>query len=100
MPGRVLDSFLEGPSFDRTGNLYASDIPYGRIFRIEAAQRWSLVAEYDGWPNGLALHADGSLWIADHRRGLLRLSVDRLSRAMRASRTCCSATAEANRSRD
>ena len=27
-------SFLEGPSFDRAGNLYVVDIPYGRIFRI------------------------------------------------------------------
>ena len=26
-------SFLEGPSFDRTGNLYVVDIPYGTIMR-------------------------------------------------------------------
>ena len=26
--------FLEGPSFDRKGNLYVTDIPFGRIFRI------------------------------------------------------------------
>ena len=25
-----LHSFLEGPSFDREGNLYCTDIPYGR----------------------------------------------------------------------
>ena len=78
-PGHVLDSFLEGPSFDRAGNLYVCDIPYGRIFRIDAARRWTLVAEYDGWPNGLALHADGSLWIADYRHGLLRLSAGQLT---------------------
>ena len=78
-PGDVLDSFLEGPSFDRAGNLYVCDIPYGRIFRINTVLRWTLVAEYDGWPNGLALHADGSLWIADYRRGLLRLSAAALA---------------------
>lgn len=78
-PGDVLDCFLEGPSFDRAGNLYVCDIPYGRIFRVDAALRWTLVAEYDGWPNGLALHADGSLWIADYRRGLLRLSAEQLA---------------------
>ncbi len=78
-PGHVLDSFLEGPSFDRAGNLYLCDIPYGRIFRIDPALRWTLIAEYDGWPNGLALHADGSLWIADYRCGLLRLSVAQLA---------------------
>jgi sugar lactone lactonase YvrE len=73
-PGHELDSFLEGPSFDREGNLYVTDIPFGRIFRITPALEWTLVAEYDGWPNGIATHKDGSLWIADYRRGLLSLS--------------------------
>ena len=75
----MLDSFLEGPSFDRAGNLYLCDIPWGRIFRVSPQLDWTLVAEYDGWPNGLALHADGSLWIADYRRGLLRLSAGQLA---------------------
>jgi gluconolactonase len=73
-PGHEIDSFLEGPSFDRAGNLYVTDIPYGRIFRISPALEWTLVAEYDGWPNGMAFHRDGSLWITDYRRGLLRHS--------------------------
>jgi gluconolactonase len=73
-PGHEIDSFLEGPSFDREGNLYVVDIPFGRIFRISPALEWSLVCEYDGWPNGLAIHRDGSVWIADYRRGLLRHS--------------------------
>jgi gluconolactonase len=72
-PGSELDSFLEGPSFDRAGNLYVVDIPFGRIFRISPALEWTLVAEYDGWPNGLAIHRDGTVWIADYRRGLMRL---------------------------
>jgi gluconolactonase len=72
-PGHRIDSFLEGPAFDRAGNLYVTDIPYGRIFRIDAALNWELIAEYDGWPNGIAVHADGTLWIADYRRGILRL---------------------------
>ena len=29
-----LHSFLEGPSFDRAGNLHLVDIPYGRILRV------------------------------------------------------------------
>ncbi len=73
-PGEPIDSFLEGPSFDRAGNLYVTDIPHGRIFRITPRLEWTLAAEYDGWPNGIAIHRDGSLWIADYRRGLLRLS--------------------------
>ncbi|MBV8617697.1 MAG: SMP-30/gluconolactonase/LRE family protein [Curvibacter sp.] len=72
-PGHVMDSFLEGPVFDGCGNLYVTDIPYGRIFRIEPDLSWHLVLEYDGWPNGMALHPDGSLWIADYRKGILRL---------------------------
>ena len=72
-PGQEIDSFLEGPSFDREGNLYVTDIPFGRIFRISSALEWTLACEYDGWPNGIAIHRDGSLWIADYRRGLLRL---------------------------
>jgi gluconolactonase len=74
-PGHEVDCFLEGPTFDREGNLYVVDIPFGRIFRISPALEWTLVAQYDGWPNGLAMHRDGSLWIADYRRGLLRLRV-------------------------
>jgi gluconolactonase len=74
-PGHEIDSFLEGPSFDRAGNLYVTDIPYGRVFRISPALEWTLVAEYDGWPNGMAFHRDGSLWITDYRRGLLRLDL-------------------------
>jgi gluconolactonase len=73
-PGESIASFLEGPSFDRAGNLYVVDIPYGRIFRVSPSLEWTLVCEYDGWPNGIAIHKDGTLWIADYRRGLLTLS--------------------------
>lgn len=41
-PGHAIDSFLEGPSFDREGNLWVTDIPYGRIFRIAPDGSWSL----------------------------------------------------------
>lgn len=67
-----LDAFLEGPSFDRDGNLYVVDIPFGRIFKISpGGGDWSVVAEYDGWPNGLRIHKDGRLFVADHRRGIM-----------------------------
>lgn len=72
-PGHVIDSFLEGPVFDRAGNLYVTDIPYGRIFRISPTLEWTQVTTYDGWPNGLAIHTDGSIWIADYRLGILKL---------------------------
>lgn len=71
-PGHQVDSFIEGPTFDRAGNLFITDIPFGRIFCITPKLEWSLEAQYDGWPNGMALHRDGSLWITDYRHGLLR----------------------------
>lgn len=68
-----LHSFLEGPSFDRAGNLLVVDIPYGRVLSISPAGEWSVVTEYDGWPNGLKIHRDGRVFIADHRRGIMQL---------------------------
>lgn len=71
-PGHVVDSFLEGPCFDAAGRLYVTDIPHGRLLRIDADLTWTCVLESNGWPNGLALHADGSLWISDYRHGIQR----------------------------
>jgi gluconolactonase len=71
--GLPADSFLEGPSFDRDGNLYITDIPYGRIFRISPAGEFTLVAEYDGEPNGLKIAKDGRIVITDYRHGLMLL---------------------------
>jgi gluconolactonase len=69
--GQAVASFLEGPSFDRAGNLWVTDIPFGRIFRISPAGEWTLVAEYDGWPNGLKIHRDGRIFVTDYRRGIV-----------------------------
>ncbi|MGE0851357.1 MAG: SMP-30/gluconolactonase/LRE family protein [Hyphomicrobiaceae bacterium] len=71
--GAEVDSFLEGPAFDRAGNLYVTDIPNGRIFRIDRAGGWEHVATYDGWPNGLKIAADGRILITDYKRGLVVL---------------------------
>jgi gluconolactonase len=70
--GHAIDSFLEGPVFDRAGRLYVTDIPFGRIFRIDEAGEWELVAEYDGWPNGMKIHQDGRIFITCYKRGLMR----------------------------
>ena len=72
--GRGGARLLSGrPTFDRQGNLYVTDIPFGRIFRLDRDGEWALVAEYDGWPNGLRVAADGQLLVADYRLGLLRI---------------------------
>jgi hypothetical protein len=69
--GAQVDSFLEGPSFDREGNLWCVDIPFGRIFRIDPKGEWELIVQYDGWPNGLKIHKGGWVFIADYKRGLM-----------------------------
>jgi len=71
--GMELDCFLEGPSFDRAGNLYVTDIPFGRVFCVSPGGEWTQVAEYDGWPNGLKIHKDGRIFITDYRRGIVVL---------------------------
>jgi gluconolactonase len=73
--GAMADSFLEGPVFDRSGNLYVTDIPWGRIFRISPDREWSLVAQYDGEPNGMKFLDDGRLLITDYKNGLVALDV-------------------------
>jgi gluconolactonase len=72
-PGATTDCFIEGPSFDAEGNLYIVDIPFGRIFRITPDKKWSLVVEYDGWPNGLKISRDGRILVADYRNGIMEL---------------------------
>lgn len=73
--GAVADSFLEGPVFDEAGNLYVTDIPWGRIFRIDPQGAWTLVAEYDGEPNGMKFLDAGTLLIADYKNGLMCVDV-------------------------
>ncbi len=72
-PGQPTDSFIEGPSFDADGNLYIVDIPFGRIFRIAPDGQWTLVVEYEGWPNGLKISRDGRILVADYSHGLMEL---------------------------
>src|SRR6266516_4675927 len=70
-PGAPTDCFIEGPSFDADGNLYIVDIPFGRIFRISPDRKWTLVVEYDGWPNGLKIDAKGRILVADYMHGIM-----------------------------
>jgi len=77
--GKAIDSFLEGPvfnPFDGLGNLYVTDIPFGRIFKITSQGAWSLVAEYDGEPNGMKFLDVNTLLITDYKNGLVKLDVN------------------------
>lgn len=74
--GRV-GTFLEGPAFDRAGVLHVVDLPFGRIFRVSAKGQFEIAAEYEGAPNGLAIHADGSFYLADRLKGIVRIEPER-----------------------
>jgi gluconolactonase len=70
MPSR---SLLEGPSFDRDGNFYCVDVITGRIYKLTRDGRFDILAEYDGWPNGLKIHRDGRIFVADYKNGVMLL---------------------------
>ena len=72
-PGQTAECFIEGPAFDASGHLYIVDIPFGRIFKIAPDKSWSLVAEYDGWPNGMKIGKDGRILVADYMHGIMQL---------------------------
>lgn len=73
--GRLADSFLEGPVVDATGNLYVTDIPFGRIFRIDPQGEWELVAQWDGEPNGMKFLSAHELVVTDYKNGLMAVDI-------------------------
>lgn len=73
--GQLVDSFLEGPVWHPSGCLYVTDIPYGRIFKVDMQGNWELIVQYDGEPNGMKLIAEETLLITDYRNGLVKLSL-------------------------
>jgi len=71
--GMPSKSLLEGPSFDKDGNFYCVDAVNGRIFRVSSKGEFNVLAEYDGWPNGLKIHRDGRIFVADYKNGVMLL---------------------------
>lgn len=73
--GQAVDSFLEGPVWHPSGCLYLTDIPYGRIFRVDMQGEWELIVQYQGEPNGMKLLDEDTLLITDYQNGLMKLSL-------------------------
>jgi gluconolactonase len=73
--GKPGDSFIEGPVFDHAGNLFITDIEYGRIFRIDPTGDWTLIVEYDGEPNGMKFLNRQELVVADYKNGLMLVDI-------------------------
>lgn len=57
--------FMEGPAFDRDGNLYAVDGRQGIVVRITPQAEVSIYCRTPGGPNGSAFHPDGRLFCTD-----------------------------------
>jgi lactonase len=56
---------LEGPAFERNGNLLFCDVSGGRVLRLTPDKRVSTVVRLNGLsPGGLAIHKDGRIFIA------------------------------------
>lgn len=69
--GAATPAFFEGPAFDAQGRLWVVDIPWGRLFSIDARGEMRCELEYDGEPNGLTFHPDGRAFVADNKNGLM-----------------------------
>ena len=73
-PGQSMHSFLEAAFFDADGNLWLSDVPYGRIFKVSPEGHWSLAHQIDGEPHAMRITPDGRHIAVDYRHGLIELT--------------------------
>lgn len=67
--GNFQNIFLEGPTCDELGNLYVTDIPYGRVLKVDQhSGETTVCVQYDGEPNGMARRKDGKFVVADYKK--------------------------------
>jgi gluconolactonase len=65
--------FLEGPAFDKAGNLWLVSVASGDIHKVTPDGRCATAANTGGSPRGLEFHRDGRLFGADAERGIFVL---------------------------
>lgn len=73
-PDQPMHSFIEGAFFDADRNLWLSDVPYGRVFRVSPDGDWDLAHRYDGEPHSMRIAPDGRHIAVDYRHGLRELT--------------------------
>lgn len=66
------DAFLEGPGFSPDGALRMVDLLGGGVFEVREGACIE-IAQTGGMANGSRHDSEGRLWIADAKRGILRL---------------------------
>lgn len=64
----------EGPLTTRSGDVFLVSPGRGEILRRQPDGMLSVFANTGGKPAGLQLHADGSIWVADMTKGILRVT--------------------------
>jgi lactonase len=71
------DVFLEGPAFDRKGNLFISSIFDSRILKITPEKKVTTIFSKEGLlPDGIAIHKDGRLFIVCLAGKIITLNPD------------------------
>ena len=71
------DVFLEGPAFDREGNLFVSSIFDSRILKITPDKKVTTIFSQEGLlPDGIAIHKDGRLFIVCLTGKIITLNPD------------------------
>lgn len=66
-------NFLEGPAFDKEGNLWMVSIASGAIEKVTPAGVCTTVTNTGGEPQGLKFHKDGRLFGVDRKRGVFTI---------------------------
>jgi len=66
----------EGPLVTKDGRIFAVAPRVGTIVEITPGGALATLAQTGGMPAGLQLHRDGSIWVADMKRGILRVTPD------------------------
>ena len=72
--GQPIHSFLEGAFFDADRNLWLSDVPCGRVFRVSPMGDWEVMHRIDGEPHSMRLAPDGRRIAVDYSHGLIELT--------------------------
>jgi lactonase len=71
------EAFLEGPSFDREGNLFITSPPFGLVYKVTPQKRLSTIFnDKNVRVDGSAFHKDGRLFIACISGELLAMNPD------------------------
>jgi gluconolactonase len=69
--------FLEGATFDRSGQLWVVDLLSGNLIRIDDRRQCHVEATTGGQPNGAKFHRDGRLFVADKELGVVAYDPER-----------------------